>query len=77
MIKLHHIVFAVFGFGYAAGETPTGVAGPGPYPPCSPSTLLARAHGLSSPNLHIKDEHIASASLIEASRFRPFERGVR
>jgi hypothetical protein len=60
MIKFHSIVFAVFGFGYAAGETPTGEAG-ARYPLYSPSTLHARAHGLCSPPyLRIEDEHIAS-----------------
>lgn len=78
MIKFHRIVFAVFGYGYAAGETPTGVAGAGRYPPYFPSTLLARAHGLCSPPyLRIEDEHIASASPIEASCSQPFKRGVR
>ncbi len=66
------------GFGYAAGETQTDLAGAGRYPPYSPSTLLARALGLCSPPyLHIEDEHIASASPIEASCSQPFERGVR
>ena len=33
MINFHHIFFAVFDFGYAAGKTPTGVASALPYPP--------------------------------------------
>lgn len=78
MIKFHRIVVAVFGFGYAAGETSTGVAGAGRYPPYSPPTLLPRAHGLRSPPyLRIEDEHIASASPIEALCSQPFKRGVR
>ena len=76
MIKFHRVVFVVFGSWYAAGESPTGVADAGRYPPCY--TLLARAYGLCSPPYpRIDDEHIAFASPIEASFSRPFERGVR
>ena len=78
MIKFHRVVFAVFGVGYAASETSTGLAVAGRYPPYSLSTLLARAHGLCSPpHLSIEDEHIATASPIEASCSQPLKRGVR
>jgi hypothetical protein len=66
------------GFEYAAGKTPTGVAGAGRYPHYSPSTVLGHAHGLCSPPyLCIEDEHIASVSPIEASCSQLFEQGVR
>ncbi|KAL3769679.1 hypothetical protein ACHAW5_010260 [Stephanodiscus triporus] len=83
MIKFHPIVFAVFGFASAAGETPTVVAAAGRYCPFLSLTLLARAginkscsaHALSTPSLHIEDEHIASAFQIKASCCQRHEPG--